>query len=144
LTVEPLTRELLNQVAALEEQAGDVHWTHAQFEREITLPMSRFFVLCREGNILGYGGFWKVGDEAQITNLAVHPDERHKGHGRRLVDYLLTQAKQEGCCKATLEVRGANQAAQGLYRQAGFIAQGRRARAYSTPSDDAILMEKLL
>jgi [ribosomal protein S18]-alanine N-acetyltransferase len=139
-----LAPETLDGVAAIEKTGGSAGWSRGQFEKELALPMSRFFVLQQADNILGYGGFWKVEDEAQVTNLVVAPAERRQGRGRLLLQHLLEQARSEGCRRMTLEVRGQNEAALALYRQAGFIQQTRRARAYEKPADDAVLMEKQL
>lgn len=94
--------------------------------------------------ILAVGGYWKIGDEAQVANFVVRPENRRAGFGEQLLRYLLTQARQEGCQLATLEVRAQNKPAQALYRKAGFVQTGRRPRVYSQPMDDALLMEKQL
>jgi ribosomal-protein-alanine N-acetyltransferase len=39
-----------------------------------------------------------------------------------------------------LEVRVGNQAALGLYAALGFVEQGRRARYYRDPVEDAVMM----
>jgi [ribosomal protein S18]-alanine N-acetyltransferase len=139
-----MTRDMLDPVAAIEQHSGDVGWTRGQFEKELTLPMSRFFVLQQGGNILGYGGFWKVNDEAQIINLVISHSERRKGKGLLLLKHLLDQALAEGCTQMTLEVRSKNKAALSLYQKAGFTEQTRRPKAYRQPEDDAVLMEKIL
>jgi len=144
LTIEPLTLNDIGPVSALEQAAGDVGWSRAQFEKELTMAISRFFVLRDGPNILGYGGYWKVGDEAQITNLVIQPEERRRGHGQGLLENLLERARQEGCRRATLEVRRRNSTAQILYLKTGFALQGHRPKVYSNPEDDAILMEKYL
>ena len=138
--VTPLTPDILDQVSDLENVAGDTRWSRTQFEKEMQLPMSRFFVLRQGSNILGYGGYWKVGEEAQITNLAIHPQYRQAGRGHDLLSALLDRAREEGCRVATLEVRSGNQAAQALYRKAGFSTQGHRPKIYNDPVEDALLM----
>jgi len=144
MDVAPLAREHLEAVARIEQTDGDVRWSRAQFERELALPMSRFFVLKQEGEILGYAGYWMVGEEAQLTNLAVAARERRQGHGQRLLQHLIDHARTERCRVFTLEVRSRNAPAQALYQKAGFILQGRRRQVYTDPADDAILMEKKL
>src|SRR5258708_6603631 len=111
----PMTLDVLDHVAALESVAGDTHWSRAQLEKELHLPMARFFVLRHGMNILGYGGYWKVGEEAQVTNLAIHPQYRQAGRGHDLLSALMERAREEGCRFATLEVRSSNHAAQALY-----------------------------
>ena len=144
VVVKPLTRNALDPVAGIERVAGEARWSRAQFEKELSSQISRFFVLQKGCNILGYGGYWKVDEEAQITNLVISPAARRRGMGRLLLKHLLERAAAEGCRAVTLEVRGRNQAAQALYQKAGFAVQGRRPNVYTAPADDAVLMEKKL
>jgi ribosomal protein S18 acetylase RimI-like enzyme len=55
-----------------------------------------------------------------IHDLAVHPEARGRGVGRRLLEALETEARRLGCCKLTLEVRADNTRAMALYRKVGF------------------------
>jgi ribosomal-protein-alanine N-acetyltransferase len=134
----------IEPAAALERLAGDVGWTKAHFEKELSLAMSRFYVVARDAELLGYGGFWKIEEEAQITNLVIAPSERRQGLGQRLLGFLLERAAVEGCTRCRLEVRDNNDAALRLYKKAGFERVGFRPGAYERPFGDAILMEKLL
>ena len=144
LTITPLGPDDLDWVSAMEMECGDVGWSRTQFVRELSLPISHFLVM-REGvNILGYGGYWTVASEAQITNLVILPHERRQGKGLMLLEHLMTEARHSGCRRMTLEVRSQNQAAQALYAKAGFVRQTIRCAVYSNPLDDAVLMEKIL
>ncbi|MFA5975768.1 MAG: ribosomal protein S18-alanine N-acetyltransferase [Elusimicrobiota bacterium] len=134
----------LESVAALENRAGDVRWSRAQFEKELSLPMSRFFVMTQDHALLGYGGYWKVGLEAQIINLVIEPKDRRQGSGERLLRFLLEQARSEACQRCSLDVRASNHAALSLYGKVGFQKVGQRPRFYEAPMEDAVLMEKVL
>lgn len=142
--IVPLAPQHLEQVADLEAQAGDVQWTRGQFERELSIPFSRFWVLEEEDQVIGYGGFWKVVDEAQISNLVISLQRRRQGLGSRLLKHFLAEAQREGCIRSTLEVRIGNKAARFLYEQAGFVQVGLRPTFYSSPIEDAVIMEKRL
>ena len=54
-----------------------------------------------------------------IHDLAVLPQSRGLGIGKKLLDAVSTEAINRGCCKVTLEVRDDN-AAKNLYLRAGF------------------------
>ena len=144
LKIEKFSSRWVNAATDLEKSAGDVGWSRIQFEKELLLPVSRFFVLTVGRALAGYGGYWKVGDEAQITNLVIAMQNRRHGLGTQLIRFLLQNAEREGCRRCILEVRASNQAAQMLYRKAGFRDMGRRPGFYTNPTDDAILMEKAL
>lgn len=54
-----------------------------------------------------------------VHDLAVHPKYRRNGIGNALLATVEKEAKAEGCCKVTLEVREDNRA-RGLYERFGF------------------------
>ena len=55
-----------------------------------------------------------------IHDLAVLPEYRGRGIGRRLLEAVEQNARKLGCCKVTLEVGQDNHLAKGLYRSVGF------------------------
>jgi ribosomal-protein-alanine acetyltransferase len=147
LTPEVTLRQMaamdLLDVAALERMAGDVHWSLAQFAAEFEKKLARYFVaLGPNKTLVGYVGGWIIAPELQIANIVIDPEFRCRGIGRRLLEMLIAQAKQEGCDRSTLEVRRGNSHAQALYRAVGFVETGIRPQVYTQPDDDAVLMEK--
>jgi len=55
-----------------------------------------------------------------VHDLAVRPEVRGQGVGRRLLEAVEAHARRLGCCKLTLEVHGDNHGAQALYARFGF------------------------
>lgn len=55
-----------------------------------------------------------------VHDLAVVPDCRGQGVGRKLLAEAERQAVARGCCKLTLEVQDDNLRARGLYESFGF------------------------
>lgn len=55
-----------------------------------------------------------------IHDLAVMPDYRGQGIGKRLIARVEEEALALGCCKVTLEVLEGNTVARALYRACGF------------------------
>jgi ribosomal protein S18 acetylase RimI-like enzyme len=55
-----------------------------------------------------------------IHDLAVIPEYRGRGVGRRLLEQVEAKGRELGCCKLTLEVREDNHTAQQLYWKVGF------------------------
>jgi ribosomal-protein-alanine N-acetyltransferase len=84
---------------------------------------------------------WHVVDELHVIDLATRPDRRRRGFARALVDHLLSYASKTRARLVLLEVRRSNQAAQCLYRDAGFAAVSVRRDYYSGPAEDAIQMQ---
>jgi ribosomal protein S18 acetylase RimI-like enzyme len=55
-----------------------------------------------------------------IHDLAVLPEYRGRGIGRRLLQEVEGKARELGCCKLTLEVRVDNLRAKRIYENVGF------------------------
>ena len=100
---------------------------------EITPPDSRPVVI-------GMAVVWIVIDEAHIATIAIHPEYRGHGFGKKLLTETLRQSIQRGVILATLEVRENNKTAQQMYKNFGFNNIGRRLRYYKDNDEDAILM----
>lgn len=90
--------------------------------------------------VVGFAGMWIMFDEAHITTIGVHPDERGKGLGELMLVQLFIEAASRGAEMLTLEVRVSNDSAQALYRKYGFERQGVRRRYYSDNGEDAYIM----
>jgi ribosomal-protein-alanine N-acetyltransferase len=142
----PLEFDHLEAVTAIEAKDGAAHWSREQFQKELSGEFHRFFVVVEPDapDILAYGGYWKAGPEAQITNLVVRKESQCRGIGKRLLEFLLDCARGEACESCTLEVRASNQHALSLYKGLGFDVKATRAKIYQKPIEDAILMEKTL
>lgn len=65
--------------------------------------------------VVGYIVFRMVVDEMEILDLAVAPDARRKGLGRRLVNAALEASARRDVRAVYLEVRESNAAARSLY-----------------------------
>jgi ribosomal-protein-alanine N-acetyltransferase len=94
------------------------------------------FILCIPG-----------GEGLDVAAIAVAPDRRRGGLGRRLLDAALGVAKEQGAAELVLEVAADNPAALALYRSAGFQQIGHRAGYYARPAgaqDALVLSRKIL
>jgi ribosomal-protein-alanine N-acetyltransferase len=90
--------------------------------------------------IVGYGGFWFVVDEAHVSTIAVHPDWRGRKLGELLLWAMMREAIHMQARQVTLEVRASNSPAQNLYRKYGFEVVGLRKAYYRDDREDAYLM----
>jgi len=135
--------EDLEAVMDIEYSCFTVPWSKEAFLMEIEKNIfARYFVVEFEGKIVGYGGMWMIMDEAHVTNIAVIPDFRGKGFGKKLVEILIHTANEEGIQRLTLEVRKSNEEAQNLYKKYGFNICGCRPRYYQDNDEDAMIMWK--
>lgn len=115
------------------------NWTQDSYEAETKNILSNYIVAEADGEIIGFGGFWQVIDEAHITNIAVLEEFRQTGVGQAIMNEMLALALEKGCMGMTLEVRGDNQPAINFYLKNKFTREGRR-KDYYGPGMDAIIM----
>ena len=63
----------------------------------------------------------RFGEEhAHLSLLCVHPAQRHRGIGRRLIGWLVASAQVAGLRAIRLELRADNASALAFYRRLGF------------------------
>ena len=143
LTVEivPMLRRHVRSVLRIEEQVYPRPWSQNLFHSELAMPSSRIYLVARIGRkLVGYGGTMLVGEDGHITTLAVHPEWHRSQVGTRLMVALTRAALARDARNLTLEVRVANDAAQGLYRRFGFAPVGVRKGYYQETGEDALVM----
>jgi len=92
------------------------------------------------GKILGYAGMWMIADEAHISTIASHPDERGKGVGEMILASLIQKAIHQQSAYMVLEVRVSNSVAQNLYHKYEFRIVDRRYNYYHDNHEDAFDM----
>ena len=130
----------VSQVAELEKLCFNDPWSVNSIVYELTNPLSLWLVAEEDGAPLGYIMIALLGIEAEIYNVAVDPDARRQGLGRKLLRAAMHEAVNTGAETVFLEVRESNEPAKGLYASYGFIPVGKRKNYYTNPAEDAILM----
>lgn len=133
--------EDLDRVLEIESSSFVRPWTRRHFQDEMESPGSSPVVaVTPDKEVAGYLCLKQVLDEAEILDVAVDPDFRGRGVGRRLVDWAVLFCRERKLNLLCLEVRVGNHEAIALYRRLGFLEVGRR-RNYYENGDDAILMD---
>ncbi|MGJ3239390.1 MAG: ribosomal protein S18-alanine N-acetyltransferase [Anaerolineae bacterium] len=87
--------------------------------------------------IVGYGGLWKIAEEAHISTIASHPNYRGRKYGEILLAGMLQRAMALRAGYVVLEVRVSNQVAQGLYKKYGFEIHSTKKGYYHHDREDA-------
>lgn len=124
----------------LEQEAYPDPWTHGMFRQELTNGSSHFYVGLLDGQVVAYGGFWLVLDEAHVTKVTVAAPFRGRGYGRALMNFLLEESLRLEAATVRLEVRESNASAQALYLDLGFEISGVRKNYYTRSQEDAVVM----
>lgn len=133
--------EDVEAVHAIEEACFAIPWSRESFLREVTENQcARYLVMREDGECVAYAGMWFVLDEAHVCNVAVRPDCRGKGYGKRIFTALIDLAKANSMAMMTLEVRRSNTVAQNLYHACGMLDVGYRKRYYEDNKEDALIM----
>lgn len=141
LIVDPMRVRDLNEIMIIERLSFSTPWSKGAFLSELLENDRAHYLVARmDGRAVGYVGIWLVADEGHITNVAVHPDYRSRGVGRRLMEAITDLARRRGARRLTLEVRKSNLRAQRLYESLGFRSVGVRRGYYRDNNEDAIIM----
>ena len=141
--IVPMTEEHVTGIKNIDDLCFESPWSLKAFESELENPIAFYFVAVLDGQVIGYAGYWWTFGEAQITNIAVHPDFRKKGIASALMDKMIENCIDTDVYSITLEVRVSNNAAISMYEKYGFERVGLRPKYYSD-KEDALLMTKEL
>lgn len=117
-------------------------WRLATFAADLALPQSCYQLLVREQQPIGFISQTTVLDETEITNVAVLPAFQRHGYARLMLQRTFAQLMPTTKC--FLEVRRSNTPAQKLYEQCGFEQISTRKNYYQHPSEDALIMRKII
>ena len=142
MTIAPMEERHLDDLARLERLCFSRPWSRQALKEELTNPAACFLVGEEAGEVLGYAGMHCAAGECYVDNVAVFPEARRQGVGRKLMEALLQAAAARGGEFLSLEVRPSNLEALALYRGLGFREVGRRRRFYDDPVEDGLLLTK--
>jgi ribosomal-protein-alanine N-acetyltransferase len=130
------------EVAALEKICFADPWSEMSIASELQSLWSYWLVALEDDRVIGYVGSQSSIDEADIMNVAVHPDFRRQGIAENLINTLIAELKKRGCHALVLEVRVSNTPAITLYEKLGFAQVGCRKNYYRNPREDALILRK--
>lgn len=143
IRIVPLSKELVPEVAAIEAICFSEPWSEKAYveacEKENYLYLA---AVDESGHAVGMCGLIIGPFEAEVMNVAVHPDYRGQGIARKLLTALMEAGASRGVKEYTLEVRVSNVGAIHIYEAHGFVGEGIRPGFYSKPTEDALIMWK--
>ncbi len=123
--------------AAFEPQWGEA-WSRGQVSGLLPLPTTHYRLIDSAGakpvDLAPTAGFTLVRatpGEEELLLIGVKPQNRRSGLGRKLLDFLVRDARSRGAERVFLEMRENNPAVN-LYVNAGFRQIGRRPGYYKT------------
>ncbi len=146
VTIRPMVLADVEAVYAIDRLSFSMPWTERSYRFEITENANASAWVADAAlpdgshRVVGMIVTWLIVDEAHVGTIAVHPDFRKRGIGRRLLATCLSATARRGAREALLEVRRSNVEAQRIYKQFGFEIVGVRPRYYRDNGEDALLM----
>ncbi|PAD67177.1 ribosomal-protein-alanine N-acetyltransferase [Bacillus sp. 7586-K] len=140
-TIRAMKKEDIEEVYEIEKMSFTAPWSKESLYYELEQNLfAKYLVVEYEGSVIGYCGLWVIMDDAQITNIAVHPDFRGRKIGEALLRFSMQLCKEMSAKRLSLEVRVSNHIAQSLYRKLGFETGGIRKNYYTDNYEDAKVM----
>ena len=134
-------------VLAIEKLSFTQPWPEASFIGELeNVHISYPYVIThrQQNKVIGYIIFWRLSEEAQISNFAIHPDYHRRGVGQAVLSKVLAMLSKLKIKHIVLEVRPSNFAARSLYNKFGFKTIGVKRNYYVDPVEDALIMGKYM
>jgi ribosomal-protein-alanine N-acetyltransferase len=129
----------LDAIARIEASSFADPWPRRAFQAHLR---DLFLVAESSSRVVGYLVARPMGDEAEILNVAVHPNARGAGLGHGLLQSALRVLQDLDVAAVFLEVRVSNVAARRLYDASGFTEVGKRRNYYADPVEDALILRR--
>lgn len=130
----------LDSISSILYTEFDNFWTYNIFKQELENPNSKYLVAKINNEIVGFAGFIKIIDEADISNIVVKKNFRNLKIGSNLLQKLIELASSLNLKLLNLEVKESNVPAIKLYTNFGFKTCGLRKKYYNN-TENAILMQ---
>ncbi|MBX3605128.1 MAG: ribosomal protein S18-alanine N-acetyltransferase [Piscinibacter sp.] len=133
----------LDAVMAIETAAYAFPWSRGNFVDSLASGYPARLLYGAQGELLGYFIAMAGVDEMHLLNITTAPAHQHRGHGRFMLEALVTLCRERAAQRLWLEVRRSNPRAQELYRRFGFVPVGVRKGYYPAPlgqREDALVM----
>lgn len=139
IEIKPMTMQDLLSIKNILFQEFDDFWTYSILEKELNSTSATYIIASQNNEIVGFAGFLKIVDEANIMNIVTKKSKRNMGIGTKLLQSLIQLAKDQKMSSITLEVNEKNISAINLYKKFQFEQVGIRKKYYDN-TDSAILM----
>ena len=141
MTVRAMRLADLDEVMVIERRSFSAPWEESTFRGLMRRPSAALLVAETDDELTGYSVMWFAADEGELGDIAVIPERRGEGIGRRLLLESISVAASRGTRSLYLEVRESNDVARRLYEKVGFSVVGVRKQYYTEPAEDAIVMK---
>lgn len=141
LQISPMRQDDIPEVRRIEQDVFPTPWPGSAYQRELSQNRAAHYIcLRRNGQLVGYGGLWAVGEESHVTTIGVAAEHQGQGLGGVLFAALVNRSYALRAHFVSLEVRPLNEPAIHLYERFGLKVIGRRRGYYTDNGEDALVM----
>ncbi len=136
----------LDAVMEINKLALKQLWSIDQYRRELSLPNSRFWLLCLNDSqtnteeIVGMGCSRVIASNIEIPFFAIHPNYQSKGFGQYFFAWLLDSLTHHQLRYTRLEVKESNQKAIDFYQKFDFQIINKSVRNYKSNQENGYQM----
>jgi ribosomal-protein-alanine N-acetyltransferase len=140
-----MTAAHIDAVSMMENSIYPFPWTRGNFiDSLVSEYPAQVLVDESDGQrVIGYFVAMDGVEEMHLLNITVAPQAEHRGHGRGMLDVVVSLCRERRATRLWLEVRQSNLRARALYRRYGFVETGVRRGYYPAPEgrrEDACVM----
>ncbi|WKY45930.1 ribosomal protein S18-alanine N-acetyltransferase [Eubacteriaceae bacterium ES2] len=139
MLIRKMNESDIEDVFKIDQDCFSHNWTCKSYRNELNNLLATYVIAENDEKIIGFGGYWRVIDEAQITNIGVLTPFRHSGVGDMILKKMFSLASLEGCVRMTLEVREDNFPAIAFYKKNNFVHEGTRYHYYGQDQHGLIM-----
>lgn len=134
----------IKKIAEIERECIPDGWSEKAFRDALCSENSLIFAAVCDGETIGFLNGSFVLDEAELLNIAVSAEYRRNGAASELLGRFERELLSLEVKTVFLEVREKNTFAIRFYAKYGYTQNGLRKNYYCSPTDNAVLMAKLL
>ena len=142
IKISMATLEDVSQILEIEKECfGTEAWSEEMFKYACLGKFGGIIKAEYDGKVCGFLVYIILGgDEVNIDDIAVMPENRKKGIADAMMRYVFEKSEKSGIKKIMLEVRESNVPAIKLYEKYNLKKDGIRKNYYREPVENAVLM----
>ena len=145
INIRPMRRADVVEIEQIEKETYPFPWNPGIF-RDCLQTGYMCRVVDTTDGLAGYSVVAVAAGEAHMLNFCIRPERRRQRLGTLFLEHLIGEFRELAIKRIILEVRPSNEAAQALYRRAGFTQLGLRHGYYPSERgrEDALVLARVL
>lgn len=138
-----ITPSLVDDLFEIITLSNALSWSKENLLKTLLLDTTHGFCMFDFSRPIGFILYSMVLDKIELLGIGVSPLHQRQGHAERLLNAMVSHARNLKCFEILLEVRESNLKAISFYKKNGFFLLSRRTNYYSD-NETACVMKKNL